>query len=218
MGKGLDYGLSPKQNVFSGRYGAETGFVMEFGRMFYIKNRNTKEPINYGLDWTLLSLNYNRMDEWIDYALESGGESKNATDTRIAVAVSTKIGPMISFNPIEKVVLDARIQIVPIIRFFDLIYHQNSGQADDRYFTFANYSREQVDKSFDAEDVKNRMAYGIETSFGITLRRKSIGLAIDYIKGDVKTNYNAYDTGVGATAGKEKISTPNMQLKLSITL
>jgi hypothetical protein len=218
LGKGLDYDQSPKQNVFGGRYGAKTGFVLEFGRLFYFKSRNTKEKINYGIDWTLLSLNYNKMDEWADYAIKSGGESRNATDTRIAAAISTKLGPTISFNPIEKVVLDARFQIVPIIRFFDLIYHQNSDDTDGRYFTFANYSREAVDKSFDAEDVKNRMAYGVETSFGITVRRNSIGLAIDYVNGNVKTNYNAYETGEGASAGKVKISTPNMQVKLSITL
>ena len=218
LGKGLDYNLPPKQNVFNGRYGAKTGYVIEFGRLFYFKSRYTKEPINYGIDWTLLSLNYNKTDEWVDYALQSGGASKNATDTRIAAAISSKLGPVISFNPIEKVVFDARIQVVPIIRFFDLLYHQNEDEPNERYFTFANYSREEDDPNFDAEDVKNRMAFGMETSFGLTLRRKSIGLAIDYVQGKVKTNYNAYEANEGATSGRVKISTPNMQVKLSVTL
>lgn len=72
LGDELDNGLSPKENIFDNRYGAGIGYVFEFGRIYYFKNRQNKSLVNFGLDWTVLSLNYNKMDKWKDYAIASG--------------------------------------------------------------------------------------------------------------------------------------------------
>lgn len=79
-------------------------------------------------------------------------------------------------------------------------------------------SQSSVDEDFDGESIKNRLAFGVATGLGITVRRKAIGLSFDYISGKVDTNYDAYDTKTGNTFGKEKIQANTMQFKLSFTL
>jgi hypothetical protein len=219
LGSDLDYNLSPKQNVFDGRYGAGTGYVFEFGRIFYFANSETTMPklINFGLDWTILSLNYNKMDKWEKYARATSTGEYFIDGTKIAAAISSKLGPVISFNPVEKLVIDARFQVAPVVRFFDLTYADNYEQPNERYFSFINYAGEETESDYNPESVKNRIAFGVATSFGITVRRKAIGLSIDYISGDVKSNYE-YASATESSNGKVKIPAKNLQLKLSLSL
>jgi len=218
-GDGLDQLLSPKQNVFDGRYGAGTGYVFETGRIFYFGKKSAEHrPLNFGLDWTYISLNYNKMDKWEDYGRASGATDVDVSGSKTAAAVSSKLGPVISFNPIEKLVIDARFQVTPVLRFFDLDYSQNYGEPDEQSFTFVNYQKEEIDNSFEAESWKNRIAFGVATSFGISIRRKAVGFAIDYVSGKVNSYYEATEGSLGSSAGKEKIPVHNLQFKLSLTL
>lgn len=217
LGDDLDNGLSPKENIFDNRYGAGTGYVFEFGRIYYFKNRQDKSLFNVGLDWTILSLNYNKMDKWKDYAIGAG--AKDAIDGQaIAAAISSKLGPTISINPIEKLVIDVRFQVAPTLRFFDFGYDETTADSEGRYFYFINDNQSSVDEEFDGESIKNRLAFGVATGFGITVRRKAIGLSLDYVSGKVNSNYDAYDAKAGNTFGKEKIQANTMQFKLSFTL
>jgi hypothetical protein len=219
LGDDLDQKLSPKQNIFDGKYGAGTGYVFETGRVFYFGKKTVDHQLlNFGLDWTYISLNYNKMDKWEDYGRASGSTDIDVSGTKIAAAISSKLGPVISFNPIEKLVIDARFQVAPVIRFFDLEYSENYGEANERSFSFVNYDMEETDQDFDPESVKNRIAFGVATSFGITVRRKAIGFAIDYISGNVKSYYQASEGALGSSNGKEKIPVHNLQFKLSLTL
>lgn len=219
LGDGLDQKLSPKQNVFNGKYGAGTGYVFETGRVFYFAKKSTEQQlINFGLDWTYISLNYNKMDKWEDYGRASGSTDVDVSGTKIAAAISSKLGPVISFNPIEKLVIDARFQVAPVIRFFDLDYSQNYAAPNEQSFSFVNYEKEETDQNFEAESFKNRIAFGLATSYGITIRRKAIGFAIDYVSGKVNSYYQATEGTLGSTAGKEKIPVHNLQFKLSLTL
>lgn len=214
LGNDLNLSLSPKENVFDGRYGAKTGYVFEFGRIYYFKNRDEAKTVNYGLDWTILSLNYNKMDDWENYGDNAGAPFADVDGTKIAAAISTKIGPVISLNPVEKLVIDVRFQIAPIWRFFDLSYSEEEESGEGRYFSFINDAQE----DFDGESVKNRIGFGVATSYGITVRRRALGLSLDYVSGKVKSTYEAFDNVSGDSFGKAKIPANNLQFKLSFTL
>jgi hypothetical protein len=211
LGKDLDYSRSPRSNVFNGNFGATTGYCFEFGRNFYF-NKNSTSRLKYGLDWTYLSLTYNKMD-WNNYAPGSGVSNVDIDGTSIAASVSGRLGPVVSFNPVEKLVIDARFQLAPSVYFFDQSYYKNQGEPNEQYLDFADYQREAVDNDYDAESVKNRLSFGVKTALGVTIRRKAIGLALDYIPGKVKVNY---DSNEGH--GQEKIKVNSTQLKLSFQL
>lgn len=218
LGSELDNNLSPKENIFQNRYGSGTGYVFEFGHIYYFKNRQIDSRINYGLDWTILSLNYNKMDKWEDYSLSSGASDAYTDGLKIAAAISSKLGPTISFNLVEKLVIDFRLQIAPTLRFFDFSYHELDGESEVRYFNFINDNDSSTDENFDGESIKNRLAFGVATGIGITIRRKALGVSMDYIKGKVNSNYGAFDSKSGNTFGKENIQANTVQFKLSFTL
>jgi len=211
LGNKMDNNLSPKTNVFNGNFGAETGYVLELGRNFYF-NKNSTSPIRFGLDWTYISLSYNKMG-WDNYSNVTGTNDIVIDGSSIAASVSGKLGPVIAFNPVEKLVIDARFQIAPSVYFFDQGYYNSEGQSNEQYFEFADYERENIEDGYDAESFKNRLSFGVKTALGITVRRKAIGLALDYIPGKVKLNY---DSNEGH--GQDKIKANNLQLKLSFQL
>ena len=217
LGGDLKFDQSPKQNIFDGNFGAAQGYVLEMGRIFYLTDRSLIAPLNYGIDWTYFSLNYNELDQWDAYGAANaqlygtGGEA-------LAVALSTKIGPVISFNLIEKVVVDARIQLAPTFRVFDLNYYEMDEDGNDtRYFSFTDDLSGQNDDSYDSESAGYRVGFGMQTNFGLTLRRKAVGIALDAVSGSVKNRYQALENG-NYTFGKEKIKATNFQVKLSLTL
>lgn len=217
LGGDLKFDQSPKQNVFNGNYGAAQGYVLEMGRIFYFQDRGLISPLNYGIDWTYFSLNYNELDQWDAYGAASatpyftGGEA-------LAIAASTKIGPVVSFNLVEKVVVDARIQLAPTFRFFDVSYYETDEEGiETRSFSFTDDLSGENDDNYDSESLPNRVGFGVQTNFGLTLRRKAIGIALDVVSGSVKNRYQAYENG-SYTFGKEKIKVTNFQVKLSLTL
>ena len=217
FGDPLDQRMSPISNIFDNRYGASNGYVFEIGRIFYIGPEDTKSFLNIGLDWTYLSLNYNKLDKWAEYGENSGAENIAIGGKRVAIGASTKIGPVLSFNLIEQVVIDARFQLAPTVRYYDFSYMENEGMPGERYFSFTNYSREIEEPDFDAESIKNRIGFGVAKSFGLTLRRKGLGVSTDYIAGDVKSYYEAANSNFGEVSGKDKIPYSMVQLTLNVT-
>jgi hypothetical protein len=215
LGDDLDPSLSPKENIFKGQYGASRGYTFELGHIFYFGGKHSQGFLNLGLDWTILSLNYNKMDKWESYGQSSGAQSVMIGGEKIAAAAATKLGPVLSINLFEKVVLDARFQLAPTLRFFDLNYMENEGKASERYFNFTNYSMEDESED-DPEALNNKVAFGVAKSIGVTLRRSALGISADYITGDVKSNYEAFDAS-GSSAGKEKIKTKMLQLTVNFT-
>jgi len=191
--------------------------VLEFGHIYYFKSTSKASTINFGLDWTIVSFNYNKLDKWTDYASASS-TTASIDGSRLAPAISSKLGPVLSFNPVERLVLDLRFQVAPAVRFFDFSYQEDDAKSNGRYFSFTNYEQENLDDNYEPESIKNRIAFGVATSFGVTVRRKAIGLSIDYISGKVNSNYEAFDPQMGSSFGKQKIPAHNLQLKLSFTL
>jgi hypothetical protein len=216
LGNSLDNSLSPKENVFNGNYGAGSGYVFESGHIYYFKPKTYKGKINYGLDWTILSATYNKLNKWNAY-------SNNASEIQIngasfSLSAATKLGPVISFNPVEKLVIDARFQVTAAGRITPFEYYENENKPDYRSFSFYNYGQEDVDENYDASSVKNIVAFGMGTNFGISIRRKAIGVAIDYTSINAKTQYDAYEGEEDHSYGTQKIPTHSFQVKLSLTL
>ena len=218
LGNKLDNNLSPKENVFNGNFGAGTGFVFESGHIYYFKSTKSNSKINYGLDWTITSITYNKLNGWDDYANASGAEDVTVNGSKISMAFASKLGPVVSFNPVEKLVIDVHFQVAPVARVTDMDYVKNEGQPNFTSFSFYNYGQEEIDQNYDAKSFKNILSFGVGTNFGISVRRKAIGLALDYTSVNAKTNYDAYEGEDNHTFGKEKISTHSLQLKLSLSL
>ena len=88
-------------------------------------------------------------------------------------------------------------------------YADTTGYPLNRYFSFS-----------DGNGINDHEsdALGIVESFGITVRRKAIGLSIDYLIGKPDTPYNGAEAGESGAGGKEKIKSNSFQAKLSFTL
>ncbi|WP_158799233.1 hypothetical protein [Pedobacter sp. L105] len=213
LGSSPDNNLSPKQNILKGNYGASTGFVFESGKIFYFQESYRGTEMNYGLDWTFVSLNYNEMNQWNKYGKLAVSQDYAIRGSRITAAISSKVGPVISFNPIEKVVVDVRAQLAPTFRLFDFSYYANTDTPGSDYFSFKN--SKQANNDANPESLKNRVGFGLQENFGVTIRRNIIGLSLDYITGKVKANYEARDNNV-TTNGKIKIPAHQLQAKISV--
>jgi len=113
-------------------------------------------------------------------------------------------------------VIDLRAQVAAVGRITPFEYYEDEGGENARSFSFYNYGEEDVDESYDASSIKNVIATGFGSNFGVTIRRKAIGLSVDYSSVNLKTSYDAWD-GENHTYGKEKIPTHSVQFKLSFT-
>ncbi|WP_432713080.1 hypothetical protein [Pedobacter sp.] len=216
IGDPLMQDLSPKENIFDGRYGASRGYTFEFGHIFYFGGKNSQSVMNLGLDWTILSLNYNKLEKWKAYGENSGARNVEIGGEKIAFAGRTKLGPVLSMNLGGSVLLDVRFQIAPTIRYFDFNYSENAGEVNERYFSYVNNDEEDNDVDYDPEAIKNRLAFGVAKSYGATLRRKALGLSVDYVVGQVKSPYEARNSGFN-TSGKEKIQSNSLHFTVNFT-
>lgn len=215
LGNNLDKNLSPKENVFNGNYGAGIGFVFESGHIYYFKPKSYKGKINYGLDWTLLSATYNKLNKWNTY---SNGAGKTIIDgASFSASLASKLGPVLSINAVEKLVIDVRLQLVATGRVTPFEYYENENDPNYRSFAFYDYGQEDVDESYNASSIKNMVAFGMGTNFGITVRRQAVGVSLDYTSVKANTNYDAYEGEANHSYGKQKIPTNSLQLKLSFS-
>ncbi len=205
LGNSFDESLSPTENVLAGNLGASKGYAFEFGKSYYFNNDDAL-PFRYGLDWTVLSFSYNKFN-WEDHI----SEDVEYEGGKFAIGLSSKLGPVISINPVEKVIIDARLQIVPQLYFYDFSYYNNSDEND--YFSFIDEDPEGMDEDYDPEKVMDRLFFGLKPNFGVTIRRNALGLALDYSPGKIKTQYSSYEGH-----GTEKLKVSAFQIKLSLTL
>lgn len=214
LGKDLEQSLSPKENVFDGRHGADRGLAFNIGRVFYIGNIGNR--FKYGLDWTIASFSYNKLNGWIRYGQRSGADDfyteglKEKNKGIATVSASSKLGPVFSFNPVEKLVIDARIQAAPVARAFVMLYTENEGKNNERSFFYYNG---QIDSITSYSDF---LALGVNADAGITVRRGPIGISLDYLFGKMKTSYQASDGLDNVSFGKAKVPVQDLQVKLSL--
>ncbi|HMR82797.1 MAG TPA: hypothetical protein PKE30_06685 [Niabella sp.] len=203
----IDHNLSPKQNILASNYGSGTGFVLEMGKAYYFNRPQSEDLIGYGLDWTVFSLTYNPLKKWGAYENDKG--DAGATSDPLVASLSTRLGPVVSFKPVEKLIIDARVQLAVSA------YHFNYEYAGSSEYLF-------LQNGYKDEDDSNALGIvtlGFKPSFGFSVRRGIIGLALDYAPGKTKMNYEEgtgnYEDGY--TYNKANISTSNLQLKLNLS-
>ncbi|WP_215225216.1 hypothetical protein [Echinicola shivajiensis] len=181
MDSELDPLMSPYENVNNGKIGASKGFTFEWGRNFYF-NKRSNGALKYGLDWTIINLSYTELD-WTDYAESKAGQSEDSNVFHGA-SLTTKVGPVLSYNPVEELIVDFRAQLG--LSYHGMLIDYYDETADD-YFTL-----------FSGEDFEGAMSdMSLYPSFGITVRRKTFGLAIDYFKQKVNMPYESENNGAG---------------------
>ncbi|MEC3878820.1 hypothetical protein [Parapedobacter sp. 10938] len=215
---GLASDATMLENLLDGRYGAKRGYVFEFGRNYYF-NKNSLLPIfdtKIGLDWTQLSLTYNELD-WSSIIERDRAAGYEVDEMGFfAASASSKIGPVISINFIDKLVLDVRAQLAATYFVNGLDYYAYS-EDDERYFTF-------MPEEEDSEEVDGIAAFGklgkfgFKQNYGATVRYSVIGLSIDYFPGSFKYAYETSEGGGDVQAGEEKFKNNVFQIKLSLTL
>jgi len=212
LGKKLDQSLSPKENAFAGRHGADQGLTFNIGRVFYIGKIDDR--FKYGLDWTIISFAHNKLSGWEKYGQNSGAEDfyteglKENNKGIIAVSAASKLGPVVSFNPVERLVIDARIQVAPVARAFVMGYYENEGSDSQRSFAYYN-------SNVDDPKINDILSLSVNTNVGITVRRGPVGISLDYLFGKMKTSYEAADGQNSVDFGKTRIPVQELQAKLS---
>lgn len=203
LGDDLDNTLSAKSNILASRFGGKMGFVLEKGKVFYFMSKSKPSVVNVGLDWTILSVTFNPSKKsWNNYISETGG-SNAMVSMPFTASLSSKLGPVVSINPVEKLVIDVRAQVAAGIYAFGPEY-----STDDYSF---------VALKGDAEKIGDYATISFKPNLGVTVRRAGIGLAFDYSPGKVNTSYTE-STGDTDTYGEADIEANNFQVKLSLTL
>lgn len=217
-GGAFDGEASMLDNLLDGRYGAKRGYVLEFGRNYYF-NKTSLLPLfdtKVGLDWTQLSLTYNELD-WDGFINRDRAAGYEVDDAGFfAVSAASKIGPVISINFIDRLVLDVRAQLAATYFVNGLDYYAYNDD-DERYFTF-------MPEEEDSNEIEGLAAFGklgkfgIKQNYGATVRYGVIGLSIDYFPGSFKYEYETSEGNDEVKSGKEKFKNNMFQLKLSLTL
>lgn len=203
----LDNALSPKANILASQFGAGSGLAFEMGKVYYFNKPKAGDLIGYGLDWTVLSLTYNPLTQWGSYEKNAG--HAGATSKPLIASLSTKLGPVVSFNPVEKLVIDARVQLMAYAQHFRYSY-----ETDNSGFELENGAENDSN-----EEILDNVILGFKPNLGISARRGIIGLSLDYAPGRTEMNYSEYtlvNEESNYSYGKEKIKNNNLQLKLTL--
>lgn len=202
LGGNLNTAVAPAENIHDGNFGAGNGYTLEFGHIFYFLNRKKQRIYNVGLDWTILSLAYNPLDKWKDYASQ---RNENVDlGTPLHASATSKLGPVVAVNPVSKLVIEARFQLTYALHFsrFDYYVEKENNQGYEFWLDDENY--------FDTK--------GIGTNIGATVRYGFIGLAVDLSNAKIPTTSYLSQNGQQETSNTEKIPYKHIQLKLSFTL
>lgn len=202
LGGSLNPVVAPAENIYDGNLGAGNGYTLEFGHIFYFLNRNKRSMLNAGLDWTILNLAYSPLNKWGKYADERNEQIDNE-GTHLSAAITSKLGPVIAFNPADKLVIEAKFQLtyglyLPVCSY-DIISGPNAGY------------------SFGTDNENYFESKGLGTSFGATVRYGFFGFAADWSNADIPVTYYIDEPGKTEVTGSKKIPFKNFKLKLSFT-
>jgi len=202
LGGSLNTAVTPAQNIHEGNFGAGNGYTLEFGHIFYFLGRKKQRIFNAGLDWTIISLAYNPLNKWEDYA--SKRNENVDMGTPFHVSASSKLGPVIAVNPADKLVIEARFQLTYALHYNTYEYYVDKGNNQIYLYGFDSDSY-----------LDNR---GMGTNIGATLRYGFFGFAVDWSNAKISTAYylqeNPQQEGIN---GAEKVPYKHLQVKLSFT-
>lgn len=200
LGSDLNPAADPAQNIRDGNFGAGNGYTLEFGHIFYFIGRKKKRIFNAGLDWTIISLAYNPLDKWEDYASERNENVDMGTP--LHVSATSKLGPVVAINPADKLVIEARFQLTYALHYNSYEYYV---QKENNQSYLLGLEGESY---FDNK--------GAGTSVGATIRYGFFGFAVDWSNAKIPTAYYLQD-GQPEVTGSEKMPYKHFQLKLSLT-
>src|SRR5690606_4488076 len=184
FGKALDTSIPLIDNIAKdGAIGAELGATMELGKYFFFHEDPINDLFKVGLDATFFSFGYN-----MGKSLPHDGEEADPFDF---VTASVKLGPVVSFNPIEDFYADIFFKVAPtVLLSFEPPYHfKGSIYEPDSEVLYFN-----TDENTD---------FGLRTDVGVTLRYRKVTLTASYESGtfEVPVTYyqndgseSAYDT------------------------
>lgn len=209
----LDNALNPGDNITKGNLGAGLGGVFEAGRNFYFIGKDKAKLLNVGIDWTFFSASVNPSAKAWDKYAETSGYDKEDFTAKLAISVATKVGPVVSINPVQDLVVDVRAQASLGAYILGPMYeHYENNTPTDTF-----YASENDKEATGIKKVTQLFATSIRPNIGVTARWRAIGLALDYAPGNIKMKYNRIDNGV-ETNGKAEVPANSMQVKLSFTL
>lgn len=194
----IDNSISPLENLKKGNTGAEPGYNIEFGHIFYFLNRRELRLVNVGLDWTIAGLGIIPSTGWSQYVKLD--PSAKFYDGTYSLYATSKLGPTVTFNPVKKLVAEVRGQLT-----YGLRLATNMGfEGQDYHYKF------QDDGFFGTT--------GLGTSFGATLRYSFFGFSVDYE--NVKTTISSAIKEKGSTEiiSSQKVPFRNLFLKLNFSL
>lgn len=210
-----DHSLKPADNMIKGNLGAGMGGVFEAGRHFYFIGAEKAKLLNAGIDWTIFSFTLNPSGKsWKHYAENVAGYSANEFTSQVALSVASKIGPVVSINPVQDMVIDVRVQAAFNAYVLGPVYesYENENDADPKNAFFPSKN------DTEATGIKmytGMFATSIRPNIGATVRWRTIGIALDYAPGKIKMNYNRTDNGT-ETNGTAQVPANSMQAKLSL--
>ncbi len=201
MGTKPDQAISPLENVKKGNWGTGNGYSVDFGHIFYFLNRKDSRLINAGLDWTILSLAYTQLNKWDDYApLENGHSDLGSA----SISVRSKLGPMIAFNPADKLVIEARVQLTYGVHLNSLVYRNSPSDIDQLYFL-----RVENEGLIDYR--------GLGSSIGATVRYGFFGFSVDWLNAKISSPYYLEERNDPEVEGIEKMKYKDLQVKISFS-
>jgi len=166
-------------------YSAPTGLNFEIGKYFFLHSEPVADLFKVGLDASFLSLGYNPL-KWNDP--DDPGYSEKTDLTSVGV----KLGPVISFNPLENFYADAFVKLAPTM----------------------------LTSLSEMEDLEE-VLFGLKSDVGINLRYKKITLTAGYESGAFKydsydSEYNEETGEYTENTTKEKFPMGMFQIKLGL--
>jgi hypothetical protein len=178
------------ENILSGYYGTQLGFLFETGKKYYFNKSN--DIIRYGLDWTILSFTFNKM-KWDDYA----SVNKGVASMENIFSAATKLGPIVSFRISEKLIVDGHVQVAGTWQASSLTYTDNSNSDNSFTLISSNFFQN----------------LGFKFNGGIGIRYGFVGVAVDYSTGDINTQYQV---GNDNNIYHQKIKSQTLQIKITL--
>ncbi|WP_353126257.1 hypothetical protein [Parapedobacter pyrenivorans] len=162
-------------------YSAPTGLNFELGRYFFLQSEPVADLFKVGIDATFLSIGYNPL-KWNDPDDPSYSEKFDLT------TVGVKLGPVISFNPLGDLYVDAFAKVAPTV----------------------------LTSIAGLEDVES-VLFGWKSDFGVNLRYKKVTLTAGYESGSFKYDSYEYDEVTDIeSSSKEKFPMGMFQVKLGL--
>lgn len=219
-GNAVDNTLSLKANMLKGNFGSDPGFVLEKGHIFYFISASKAKLINAGLDWTVFSASLTPTGKsWKNYIAENTTYDMDDFGTKFIISAATKLGPVISINPVQDLVIDVRAQASLGVYGIGPVYEsfKTSGSGDDiiidgPYNAFYTYPND--DEATGIKQVTQAFYTILKPNIGVSVKWRGVGLAADYSPGNIDMKYKAINNGVAST-GQQKIIYNTFQVKLS---